>query len=320
MVLFLRENDIKSLLTMDDAIEAVEHAFRLQGLGQADNLPRQRPRTERSELHVNSSAVSEMGLGLKAATVGSRGVRFVVLLWNEGTGDLEALMEAGWMGQLRTGAASGLATRYMARADATSVGMLGCGKQAWSQLLALSRVRDIQNVWVYSPTPKNREAFAQEMSRKLDISVEAMKTPQDVIVRADIIVTITRARTPLFESRWVRPGTHINAAGSNRAQSQEIDAELIKRASIIAVDDKEQGRIESGDLIAAIREGALKWDDVVELGQIVAGQTDGRGDDDEITLFESLGVGIEDVAVARRAYEKALEQGVGTLLPSTMLG
>ena len=320
MVLFLRESDIKVLLTMEDALDAVEQAFRLQGLGQSDNFPRQRPHIGSSQLHVNACAVSGLGLGLKAATVGSNGVRFVVLLWNETTGDLEALIEAGYMGQLRTGAATGIATKYLARDNATKVGMFGCGKQAWSQLLAVCSVRDIQKAWVYCRTPRSREEFSQAMSRDLGKPVEASESPKDVVVNADIIITITRAENPIFDHLWVRPGTHINAAGSNRLESQEISPDLIQRASIISVDDHEQARIESGDLVSAINEGVLDWHNVVELGQIVTGRRKGRVDDAEITLFESQGIGIEDIALARKAYEKAMAQGVGEVVPDTVLG
>jgi ornithine cyclodeaminase/alanine dehydrogenase-like protein (mu-crystallin family) len=320
MPLFLREGDVKELLTMDHALAAVEEVFRLHGLGRADNHPRQRPRLGRAMLQVMPAGVAGMGFGLKAYTVASGGVRFVVLLWNEETGDLEAVIEAGLMGQMRTGAASGIATKYLARPDAAAVGMFGTGTQAATQLEAVCAVRPIEQVWVYSRTEEHRERFAAQMSQRLGVAVQAVAVPRDAVVSADIVTTITKASEPLFDGDWLRPGVHVNAAGSNRAQAQEIDVRTVQRADLIAIDDRAQGRIEAGDLIAAVGRDVLAWEDVVELGQIVAGVAPGRRDDHSITLFESLGVAIEDVAVARRVYEKALALGAGESLPETVLG
>jgi ornithine cyclodeaminase/alanine dehydrogenase-like protein (mu-crystallin family) len=330
MPLFLRERDVKRLLTMDDALAAVEEAFRLQGLGKADNCPRQRPRVGRTMLQVMSAAIAGMGFGLKAYTVASGGVRFVVLLWDGATGDLAAVIEAGFMGQMRTGAASGVATKVLARADAATVGLFGTGTQAPAQLEAVCAVRPIEHVWVYSRTPERRERFAAAMSERLGVrppgvgppgvAVEAASAPRDVVAQADVVVTITTASEPLFDGNWLRPGVHVNAAGSNRPHAREIDARTVERADLITIDDRAQGRIEAGDLIAAGRQGVLAWEDVVELGQVVAGTAEGRQDDHSITLFESLGVAIEDVALARRVCEKAVALGVGEKLPETILG
>ncbi|MFQ5855920.1 MAG: ornithine cyclodeaminase family protein [Anaerolineae bacterium] len=320
MPLFLREEDVARLLTMDDALAVVEEAFRLHGLGQAANRPRQRPRLARSILQVMPAAVLGMGLGLKAYSVGTKGVRFVVLLWNEETGDLEAMIEANRMGQIRTGAASGVATRYLARTDAATVGMFGSGGQAGSQLEAVCAVRPIEHAWVYSQTPAHRERFAAEMSESLGIPVEAVAEPRDVVADADIVITITNASEPLFDGDWLRPGTHINAAGSNRGNAREIDTRTVQRADLITIDDRAQGHVEAGDLITPVQEGVITWEDVVELGQVVAGQAQGRPDDNAITLFESLGIAIEDVAAARHVYNKALEVGAGEMLPKTILG
>lgn len=320
MPLFLREEDVEALLTMEDAIAVVEEAFRLHGLGQADNRPRQRPRIGRTILQVMPAAVPGMGLGLKAYTVGTKGVRFVVLLWSEETGDLEAVIEANKLGQMRTGAASGVATKYLARPDAATVGMFGSGWQAAGQIEAMCAVRPIEHAWVYSQTPEHRRRFADEMSAKLGIEVEAVDTPRDAVVNADIVVTITKAADPLFDGTWLRPGAHVNAAGSNRAKAREIDLETVRRADLITIDDRTQGHIEAGDLLAAVEQGIIAWENVIELGQVVAGQAAGRPSDEAITLFESLGIAIEDVAVARYVLNKALEVGAGEPLPNTILG
>ena len=320
MPLFIREQDVKQLLTMDDALDAVEEAFRLQGLGRTDNRPRQRPRLERTMLQVMSAALPGIGFGLKAYTIASGGVRFVVLLWDEETGDLQAVIEAAYMGQMRTGAASGVATRHLARSDAATVGIFGTGTQAPTQLEAVCAVRPIEHVWAYSPTPEHRRRFAAEMSERLDVTVDPVDTPRAAVSDADVVITITKAAEPLFDGDWLRPGVHVNAAGSNRPSAREIDLRTVERADLVTIDDRAQGRVEAGDLIAAVEQGALSWDRVVELGQIVAGTRKGRRAPDDVTLFESLGVAIEDVAVARRVVDKALRLDVGEDLPETILG
>ena len=331
MPLFLREDDVRGLLTMEDALEAVEEAFRLHGLGEADNRPRQRPRLPEAMLHVLAAGVPGAGLGLKAYTVGSGGVRFVVLLWDAQTGDLEALIEAGHMGQMRTGAASGVATKYLARPDARSVGILGTGTQAPAQLEAVCAVRPLDKILAYSPTPHHRRRFAAEMTERLGLTVEPVDAARDAVVDADIVITITKASTPVLHGDWLRPGAHVNAVGSNRSRAQEIDARTLERAALVTIDDLDQGRIEAGDLLAAERENVLSWDEVVELGHIVVGphwgpptmvgrHHPGRRDPESITVFESLGVAMQDIAVARIVYDKALDTGLGDPMPDTMLG
>jgi ornithine cyclodeaminase/alanine dehydrogenase-like protein (mu-crystallin family) len=320
MPLFLREQDVAALLTMDEALAAVEEAFRLQGLGRVDNRPRQRPRLAHTMLQVMAAGVPGVGFGLKAYTVGSGGVRFVVLLWDGETGDLQAVVEAGHMGQMRTGAASGVAAKHLAREDAATVGIFGTGTQAPAQLEAVCAVRPIERVRAHSPTRDHRERFAAEMTERLGLPVEPVAEPRRVVRDADVVITITKAPEPLFDGDWLRPGAHVNAAGSNRAEAREIDSRTVQRADLITIDDRAQARVEAGDLLAAERAGVLSWDEVVELGLVVAGQHPGRQDEESITLFESLGVAIEDVAVARRVYEKAVASGVGHELPETVLG
>lgn len=320
MPLFLREDEVKELLPIETAISVVEEAFDAHGRMVAQNLPRQRAKAKSGQLHVNVAAVDTMGMGLKAATVGTGGIRFVVLLWDVESGDLKAVIEAVRLGQLRTGAASAVASKYMARQDAATLGLFGTGKQAWSQISAICAVRDIKQAWVYSPTPENRERFAGNMAEALGIPVTAVSTPKEVVVEADIIASITRAQTPLFPAEWLKPGVHINAAGSNRAEACEIGPDTVQRAQVVAVDDRDQGQIEAGDLIKAVNDGVISWPQIIELGQVVAGSHNGRASERDTTVFKSLGVGIEDIAVANRVYELAIEKGAGTRMPATMLG
>ncbi len=298
----------------------MEMAFRKLGEARADNKPRQRPRIKGSMLQFMGAAVDDIGMGLKAYTVTSKGVRFVVLLWDLDSGDLQAVIEANKLGQMRTGAASGVATRYLAREDAETVGIIGSGWQARSQLEAVCSVRSITRVLAYSRNPLNCRIFTNEMSERLGVAIEMVSDAVDVVEEADVLITITNSDKPLFDGSKLRPGTHVNAAGSNRRTAQEIDLEAIERMDLITIDQRIQGQLESGDLIPAIRKKIITWENVIELGAIVAGQLPGRTGASQLTLFESLGIAAEDVAVARIVYDKACEMGAGTPLIDSILG
>lgn len=322
MPLLLREDDVARVLQMDEVITAVEHAFLLLGRRQAVNRPRQRSTTGAGTiLHVMSAAIPPMGvMGLKAYTSARGGARFVGMLYSTDTGELLAMMEADRLGQMRTGAASAVATKFMARNDAGSIGMLGTGRQARSQVIAISRVRPVALVKCYSRDPQRREAFAEDLVQELGAEVVAVDGAGDAVDGMDIIVTATTATDPVVAGEWLRPGVHVNAIGSNWANRREVDAEAIQRSTRIAVDDLEQARQECGDLVAPVESGLLSWDRVVELGQIVAGDTPGRSSPQEITLFESQGIAAEDVATMKLAYDRARELGVGEPLEKDVTG
>lgn len=319
MTLFLREDDVTRLLRVDDVIPAVEDAFRDHGEGRAINRPRQRTITERAVLHVMSGGVPAAGvMGLKAYSSARTGTRFLAMLYSTETGELLAVMEANRLGQMRTGAASAVATRHLARPEAGSVGLIGTGSQARSQLRAVSRVRPIALVKCYSRTPGRREAFADEMVQELGMEVAAVESAQDAVEDMDIIITITTAREPVLLGEWLRPGVHINAAGSNAAQRRELDDAAVRRCTLITVDDLAQAKSECGDLILAAASGLPVWDEVVELGAIVAGRAPGRRGKEDVTLFESQGIAIEDVATMKLVYERARTVGVGIAFSGTM--
>jgi len=312
MALLLTEADVEHLLTMELALEAVEEAFREQAEGRAINELRRRLRVPRGTLHMMSAAVLARGvLGFKAYTSFPSGVRFLVLLYDAEAGSLLALIEANRLGQMRTGAASGVATRYMARPDAHTLGIFGTGWQAQSQVLAICAVRPIRRVLAYSRTPERREAFCQEMAARLGIEVIPAKRPEDVVAAADILVTATTAREPVFDGRWIPEGVHINAIGGNALFRREFDDEVIRRARTIVVDSKDQARIECGEFLHAIERGRLAWEAVHELKEVVAGRLIARQHPSDITLFKSLGIALEDVAVAVRVFERARQEGFG---------
>ena len=212
---------------------------------------------------------------------------------------------------MRTGAASGVATKYLARTDAHSVAIYGSGWQARSQLSAICEVRPINDVRVYSRKRENRDRFCREMSEELKIEgIRGVDRPELAAEGADVIATITTAREPVVAAEWLSPGVHINAAGGNSLLRREIDDETLRRAHLITVDSIEQARIEAGELVSAIEKGALSWERVRELRHVVNGEI-GRTSDKETTVFKSLGLAIEDVAAASVVYRHAIERGIG---------
>jgi alanine dehydrogenase len=321
MPLYLTEKEVTELLTMEDTLAAVEAVFKLQASGDATNEPRRRVRAQGSTLMTMSGAVSNLKLpggeefkgllGLKSYTVSRTGARFYVSLFDAVTGELLAFIEADKLGQMRTGAASGVATKYLARSDAKTVGVYGTGWQATSQLAAVCAVRQIESVKVYSRKPENRERFCQQMAAELGIAnIQPVETPE-AAADTDIIITITNSREPVVLGEWLKPGVHINAAGGNSILRREVDDKAVQRAGFIAVDSLEQAKLESGEFVTAVEKGLLTWERVKELRQVVSGQMRGREDSEQITLFKSLGLAIEDVATAAVVYQKAKEQQAG---------
>ncbi len=315
MAMYLRESDVEKLATMQMALDAVETAFRLQGAQKADNAPRRRVRLEKGMLHVMSGSLPTLGLaGLKSYTAVPGKVRFHVLLYGT-NGEMLAVIEADRLGQMRTGAASGVATRYMARPNASRLGIYGTGWQARSQLQAICAVRPIKTVVAWSRSPESREEFCKEMTQSLGIGVYPGFSPEEAAKEMDIVVTATSAKEPVLKGEWLAEGTHINAIGSNSLSRQEIDVETVRRSACVVVDSTEQSLLEAGDLARAADAGAFYWEDARELGTVVTGEFPGREDDSEITLFKSNGIALEDVAFAGKIYEAATKAKAGQPLP-----
>jgi ornithine cyclodeaminase/alanine dehydrogenase-like protein (mu-crystallin family) len=313
MALLLTEQNVTELLDMTVALAAVEEALRDQAEGKATNRPRYRVAMPTSQMHVMSAGDQRLGVyGLKIYTASAKGARFLVLLYESKTGDLLAIIEADRLGQMRTGAASGVATKFMARRDARLVGIYGTGWQAESQLMAVCSVREIESIKVYGRKAERREAFARKMSALLRIEVTPADNPEQAARGKDIIITATTAREPVLKGEWISPGAHINVIGSNYLSKSEIDVETVRRSRVVAVDSIEQSKVEAGDLLASIERGVIFWEGVTELGRIVAGQAQGRTSDEDITLFKSSGVAIEDISTALRVYNLARERGVGS--------
>jgi ornithine cyclodeaminase/alanine dehydrogenase-like protein (mu-crystallin family) len=265
--------------------------------------------------HMAGADLTTGYMGLKIYSVSRTGARFLVTLYEADSGELVALIEADYLGQLRTGAASGLATRLMARDDAQVAAIIGTGLQSRTQLEAIAAVRKLESVRACGRDAAKRETFAREMSARLGVPVMAASSVEEAVKGAQIVTTCTSSKVPVLEGRWIEPGTHINAVGVNQAQKRELDSEAVLRCAIIAADSREQSKIESGDLIQAFADVPSRWDSVREFSEIVAGKIPGRAGRDQITLFKSNGVATEDIVVAGRIYELARERKIGKLIP-----
>ena len=319
MVLYLNEGEVKGLLPMAECVAVLETAFTDAGNGLVDNKPRTRIRMPNGFLHFMAAATLGPGrsaFGFKAyATFPGGPTRFLVNLYDGESGALLAIMEASALGQIRTGAASGLATKHMARPDASTVAVIGAGYQAQTQLEAVAAVRQIKAVRAFSRTRERLETFAARMSERLNVSVAPADSAEECVRDADVAITITSSREPVLKGEWLKDGAHVNAAGGNHWMRREVDPTAVERASLIVVDDLEQARMECGDLIWAAERGVFRWTMAHELKDVVSGRMSGRPDDDAVTLFESQGVALEDVAAALHVYGKAREQGIGQELP-----
>jgi alanine dehydrogenase len=313
MALLLTEADVRKILTMPLALDAVERAFRHLGDGSAVLHSRHRLHMPgKSYLHYMAAGDPSSGyMGLKIYTSSRQGLRFLIPLFSVTSGDLLALVEGDYLGQMRTGAASGVATKFLANPVARAVGMIGTGSQAHTQLEAIAQVRKIESVKAFGRDAERRKRFAAGMRSRLGVKVEAVSTAEEAVRDADIVITATTSTDPVLLGKWLKPGAHINAIGANFPQKRELDDEAVRRPSLIAVDSREQSKLEAGDLIRAFGSDASRWNNVVELAEIVSGKVPGRRDSAQVTLFKSNGIAIEDIVVAGRVYELARAQSLG---------
>ena len=313
MALFLNEHDVEELLTVTDSMDTLEAAIKEQGQKVATNRPRQIVATPNAQLSVLPAAIPSLGsLGYKTYTVGPDGVRFWLLLFKE-DGELHCLMEAEHIGLIRTGGASGIATKYMSREDSKVAGILGTGYQAPSQLEAVCKVRKIEKVLAYSRTAEKRLEFCKGMTKHLGIPVEPAKSVEEVVRKSDVLCTITSSKDPVVDGSWVPEGQHINLVGAMKPTSREIDTLTIEHADLIAVDDWQQSHVESGEFIKAVEEGRLDWNRIREFSDVVAEAP--KRKKGSISLFKSHGVGLWDIAMASLVYDRAVKRGMGVDLP-----
>ena len=315
MALFLTSHDVDGLLGIGDYVDVLEKAYRDLGRGVSNMLPRIKvDAAQRSGfLKILPAALSEAGVaGIHAYTGGGQGDFLkVILIYDIPSGNLQAVIEADRLGWLTPGAVSALATKYLARKDARILAVFGSGRQARAQLLALSCVRALELVRVYSPEKAHREAFCVEMGRTLNLQVVPAGSPEEAIQGADIVATATNARHPVFEGSRIAAGTHINAIGAHDPRRREVDGVLMRRSKVIA-DSRERALKEEGALFLAAEENLIELPHIYgELGEIVAFSKPGRVDSEEITLFLSGATAVEYVAIGAEVYRRAREKGMG---------
>jgi ornithine cyclodeaminase/alanine dehydrogenase-like protein (mu-crystallin family) len=309
MPLYLRESDVSALLEPADAVDTIEECFRRMARGVVVVAPRRRLRLREGALADMAASDLELGLaGGKLYAATPEGTTFVVCLFDAETSELAAVIEADHLGRLRTGAASGVAARHLAREGATTLGVLGCGHQAETQVSCVrAAVPTIERAVAYCRTPERLEAFCEL------VGAEPGESHRDAGSQ-DVVVTITSSRDPVLRGEWLRPGALVAAAGANRVSSRELDNTVLERASFVCCDSLEQARLESGDLVEPVAAGVLDWLEVHELHEVVAGELAGRQSDDDIVVFKSNGLAAWDLALGAEALRRGLERGVGTTL------
>ena len=323
MTLFLSEDDVERLLSVEDALREVRRVFELLAGDGTANYPRQRGGFDDALLNVMWAVSRDLGvMGAKVYPVVrtdvSQSSTSTFLLYSMPDGRLEAVLEAELLGQRRTAAASAVATQALAREDAETLTVIGTGWQAAGQVPAVAAVMpNLRRLIVVGRTTEAGLRFAQAMQPSLSVSVEVATTPEEAVHAADVLVTATGSYTPVIDGSWLRDGVHINAVGANYATKRELDRETISRADVIVVDSREVAALECGDLLLNAGVGAV--DSTVELAAVLMGLAQGRTDAGQITLFESHGLAVQDLACARHILERASAEGLGARLPARAL-
>jgi ornithine cyclodeaminase/alanine dehydrogenase-like protein (mu-crystallin family) len=319
VTLLIDEACIKRLITMGDALSAVEEVFKAQAEGGVVNVPRLRVPLKGGTLRVTTGVLSYRGYyGVKissTAIFGSTAGR-LFCLYKEASGQLVAIVQVFAMGAMRTGAASGIASKYMSNPESSVLGVVGSGRQAETQVKAICAVRSIRQIQVFSPNPDRCRDFCQRLESQIGIPLQAVESAERAVRGAHIVVSATASEKPVVLGHWLSPGVHINAIGANFEHRRELDREAVLAAQCIGADDIEQVRYESADLFDPVNAGLLDWTQVHALSEIVSGRVVARRKQTDVTLFKSLGVAMEDVALAARAYEMALSLQEGVQLPN----
>ncbi len=303
---YLTESDVAQLLTPVDAVEVVEGCFRRQAEGSVVNAPRRRLRLENGALADMAASDLELGIaGGKIYAASSEGSSFVVCLFEASPPRLLGIIEADHLGRLRTGAASAVAARHLASPLARSLGIIGCGFQAETQVACVrAACPDLERVVAYCRTPERLEAFCKA------VGAEAAESHREAGSQ-DVVVTITSSKDPVLRGEWLPPGALVCAVGANYPSRRELDNAVLERASFVCCDSLEQAKLESGDLIEPVAAGVLDWLEVHELQEVVGGVVQGRQSPSDIVVFKSNGLAAWDVAIGAEALRRADERGVG---------
>lgn len=314
MAIFITNDDVRKLLPMNECIDVLDDMFHQEAAGLVENLARRRFRVAGTSAPPGPPANLMGGVVAGSHAYATRH-NSVTLLHNTDTNKLEAVLEPGAIATIRTGAATGVAVKYMSRPDATIAGIIGTGRLSGIQIDAIRAVRDLKQIKVFSRNEDKRRQFAEETSKRIGIEVVPASTAEEAVKGSHIVVAMTTSAQPVFDGTALDPGTHVSAVGANSWTKREIDETTIQRATVIAVDNLEQAQMECGELIWAAERGLVTWRRVVELHEVVSGKVAGWPSDDAITLFESQGIGTEDVACSAYVLEKARAAGIGLELP-----
>ncbi|MGJ7029097.1 MULTISPECIES: alanine dehydrogenase [Methanothermobacter] len=317
----LKKSHVEDLLSMDDCLKAVETAFIQDALGKVQMPPKNYLFFRRygGDLRIMPSYLEEFEMaGVKCVNVHPSNpgryslptVMAVIELVDPETGFPIALMDGTYITDMRTGAAGGVSVRYLARKDSGTLRIVGAGRQAWTQLMAIERVVDLEEVYVYCRTPENREKFAYKASKTFEVLVRAASSPEEAVRGMDIVVTVTPSREPVVKAEWVSPGTHICAMGADAPGKQELDPEILISARVF-YDNWEQAS-HSGEINVPLKMGILGEDDLQgTISDVITGRIQGRTSDDDITVFDSTELSLQDVVSAWMVYERAVEEGRG---------
>jgi alanine dehydrogenase len=320
MPLILAPDDVKRATDIGQMIDVIETGIREQAAGDVDLPARQNLRTSNGFFRVMPCVMragGKMGIKIFNGSV-EHGVRYIILIYDERGGELLCLMDAAYLTGARTGATTGIATRYQARADAHSVGVIGSGLEARTNFAAVCAVRNITSATVFSPNPANRARFATELGKLHDVDIRAAESAQDAVRGQDIVIVATNTTghsdNIAYRGAWMESGQHINSIGATGGHLREIDPQAFANAERILVDTYIGVKEESGDSIAALAAGT--WDDsrIIELPQVLDGAT-ARDSDAQITLFKSVGSGVQDVMAGFAVYEQAQRLGLGSNIP-----
>lgn len=304
--IYITESDVEALLDMPAAIAALEDAFHDVATGDAVNSPRVRARYWNARLNIMSAGRKSGRFGFKAYAGTNAPTVYHVMLYDQERG-LVAILEARRLSRLRTGAATGVAVRRLAREGAGILGVIGAGEQSLTQIQAIAAVRPLRNVHVYARNRDGLLAFCERMARETGLAVKAAASAKECVSSADIVLTATTSETPVVRDEWLRPDAHVSTIGANAANRMELEPTTFARASLVVTDDIEQAKKEAGEIIRCVADGAMSWDSVAPLSRIVAAPPEPRG----LSIFKSLGAAIEDLAVASAAYDLALAHGRG---------
>jgi len=312
MTLFLRDEDVNRSVTMDDMLVAIEDMQRQFGLGHAFNLPRKKIIASSGMLSVMGGGLFYDGvLGVKTYTVVRGRYSFQVSLYDADSGELLCYAQANRLGQLRTGATTGVAVKYLADPQASTLAIIGTGNQAATQLEAVTKVRGVKKIRAYSRGKDRREEFAKRMTDSLGIDVSASSSNREAVEGSEIVVCIAAAMEPVLEGDWLASGATVIGAGPTTWRAREVDDATLNRAQRIFVDSIDQAREEAGDMASAVDRGIFQWSQVMELRHAVAGTVSGRENRDQIVYAKLMGTGVADVAAAKLAYDRAKAAGVG---------